>query len=200
MFRLTARIVWVVAMLAVAGCGASRDAGPRPAAAAGKADLAASLRALGDGVAAAEAERAAEVALRETARLAQAYEIADPPLVHNVLVNLGLKPRGLCWHWADDLEARLRQEDFRTLDLHRAIANADNPLRIDHSSLVVSKRGGSMRGGLVLDPWREGGRLYWVEARSDPDYVWHPRAEVFERKRQGARRPDLGTVVVGAAD
>ena len=63
---------------------------------------------------------------------------------------MGLKPRGLCWHWAEDIERRLRAEDFQTLDLHRAIANANN-IRIEHSTTIVSRRGDGMYDGLVLD-------------------------------------------------
>ncbi len=101
---------------------------------------------------------------------------------------MGLKPRGLCWHWADDLEARLREEDFRTLALHRAIANADNPFRIDHSTVIVSRRGDTMFEGVVLDPWRKGGVLHWTPTLADADYDWRPRAEVHEEKLREAAR------------
>ena len=74
-----------------------------------------------------EADRAARIAYSHTAQLAQEYQITDPPLIHNAKVNKGLRPRGLCWHWAEDIERRLLQENFQTLTLHRAIANADNP-------------------------------------------------------------------------
>ena len=138
---------------------------------------------LGPGVDPDEAVRAARIAYRHTDDLARAYEITDPPLVHNTKVNMGLRPRGLCWHWAEDMEKRLAAEGFRTLSLHRAIANADNPYRIDHSTVIVSRRGDGMFDGLVLDPWREGGRLTWVGVREDDRYNWVPRQEVFARKR-----------------
>ena len=91
--------------------------------------------------------------------LREAYGVTDSPLVHNTKVNLGLRPRGLCWHWADDLEARLGQERFGSLILHRAIANADNSFRIDHSTVIISAVGQGMNEGVVLDPWRNGGAL-----------------------------------------
>lgn len=134
-----------------------------------------------------EAAEAARLAYARTEELRVAYRITDPPLVHNTLVNLGLKPRGLCWHWADDLEATLAAAGFETLTLHRAIANADTPFRIDHSTVILSAAGASMEDGLVLDPWRQGGTLTWVPTRADPDYRWVSRASVFAwRARRAA--------------
>ena len=173
----------LLALALLGGCATQPD-GPPPAAAREVAALAASIRALGPEVDPAEAERAAQVAYAETARLARAYGITDPPLIHNAKVNLGLRPRGLCWHWADDLGARMRAESFRTLDLHQAVANADNPFRLEHSTLVVSARGDSLFEGVVLDPWRMGGVLHWAPTRADTDYAWRPLEEVMERKRR----------------
>jgi hypothetical protein len=68
---------------------------------------------------------------------------------------MGLKPRGLCWHWARDIEARLKQENFQTLELHRAVANSDNVFRLEHSTAVISRRGDTFAQGIVLDPWRK---------------------------------------------
>ena len=62
-----------------------------------------------------EAARAAEIAFSYTRELAIQYQITDPPLIHNTKVNMGLKPRGLCWHWAEDMERRLKAEGFQTL-------------------------------------------------------------------------------------
>jgi len=81
--------------------------------------------------------------------------------VHNTLVNLGVKPRGLCTHWTMDLLTRLQQEEFQSLDLHWGIANYDSLFLIEHSTVVISARGDLLQQGLVLDPWRYGGHLFW---------------------------------------
>lgn len=148
------------------------------------AGLATEIRGLGPDIDPEEAERAARIAYDYTSQLAEEYQITDPPLIHNTKVNRGLRPRGLCWHWAEDMEARLKQENFQTLTLHRAIANADNPFRIDHSTAIISRRGDSMFDGVVLDPWRYGGKLYWSQLQADTRYNWRPRMEVLEWKRQ----------------
>lgn len=149
--------------------------------------LASAIAALSPGVAVAEAERAAEIAFLYPLELARAYEIEDPPYWHNVKVLHGLKPRGTCWHWATDLEARLRREGFRTLRLHRAIA--EPTLRLDHATVVISAEGQTMVQGLVFDPWRLGfGRLYWGSVTEDRGYRWEEQAVVIARRR-AARAP-----------
>lgn len=141
--------------------------------------LARAIAALSPQVDPAEAARAARISYEYTAQLAEDYQITDPPLVHNYKVNRGLRPRGLCWHWAEDMEARLKAEGFQTLDLHRAIANHDN-IRIDHSTAIVSAKGATMFEGVVVDPWRKGGVLTWTPVSEDPRYAWRPRAEVLQ--------------------
>ncbi len=168
-------------LLALAACGSpprlEGDESQRMA------DLARDILALGEGVDREEAARAARVTFNYTRQLVVEYGITDPPLIHNTKVNMGLRPRGLCYHWAEDIEARLKQEGFLTLDLHRAIAPA-TALRIEHSTAVISRKGDSLYDGLVLDPWRTGGVVYWAPVRADTRYAWRPREEVLEKRRQ----------------
>lgn len=177
--RLRAALAGVLLLLAGACAAPPEPADRRPATAEEIVALGAGIAALGPGVSPAEARRAAEVALTTSRELARAYHVTDPPLVHNTKVNLGLRTRGLCYHWADDLEARLRAEGFQTLALHRAIANSDARFRIEHSTVILSQRGATMAEGMVLDPWRGGGDLFWAPVPQDSAYTWVPRAEVF---------------------
>ncbi|MDQ2094436.1 hypothetical protein [Rhodalgimonas zhirmunskyi] len=195
----------------VAGCDTPQVAtsGPNAAPMGEEAALTALIAGLGaglgagntPGVDAEEAARAAHIALSYPHVLAERYEITDPPLVHNTKVNMGLRPRGLCHHWAQDMETRLAQENFQTLDLHRAIANADNPFRIEHSTVIISRKGDTMFDGVVLDPWRNGGDLAWSMTREDKEYRWQPRGEVFDYKRsREAKRRELRQQVRAARD
>lgn len=139
---------------------------------------------MGAGVDAEEAARAARIAVLEPLKWAVEWQVTDPPLLHNTKVNNGLRPRGLCKDWADDLEMHMRAQRFQTIDLHRAIANARN-VRLEHSTLILSAKGDPMEKGIVLDPWRQGkGRLYYVGVLEDPRYDWERREEVFAWKRQ----------------
>jgi hypothetical protein len=143
------------------------------------------IKKLGPEVDPLEAERAARIAYTYSQQLAQDYNVTDHPIVHNAKVNSGLRERGICVHWAEDVEKRLKQENFQTLTLHRGIAPPRNEFRIVHSTAIVSRRGDTMYDGIVLDPWRYGGTLYWSSTRDDPRYDWRPRMEVLaERARK----------------
>lgn len=152
------------------------------------ANLTRAIQALGPEVDPEEAAAVARISVEYPLfTLAPRYQITGGPLFHNMQVNMGIKPRGLCKDWADDLEARLKQLGLQTLSLHRAIANHDNA-RIEHSTVIVSARGDVMENGIVLDPWREGGGvLYWMPVKQDKKYDWWPRQKVFEYKRQRGR-------------
>ncbi|MEM0948591.1 MAG: hypothetical protein AAGK37_14410 [Pseudomonadota bacterium] len=145
--------------------------------------LKAAFLGLGPGIDPQEALRAARIAYEYAAILKAEYQIEDPPLIHNAKVNFGAKPRGLCWHWAEDIERRLQAEAFETLEVHRAITNATN-LRIEHSTAIISPKGGWIYDGIVLDPWRYGGVLFWSATRDDPNYDWYPQVQVFAAKRR----------------
>ncbi|MDJ0822701.1 MAG: hypothetical protein QNJ09_12945 [Paracoccaceae bacterium] len=184
------RRVFLTGCLALAGCGVAPDAsavlssGGAIAARAAKIDaLAGRIIALRADVDPVEAQEVARIAVEEPLHWAQLWQVTDPPLIHNIKVNSGRRPRGLCKDWADDLEARMRAENFQTLSWHRAIANHDN-MRIEHSTLIVSALGEDMYDGIVLDPWRQGGgRLFFESVLADAKYRWTPRQEVFAWKR-----------------
>jgi len=201
--RAVLAIIFMAALAACGGAPLERASSANPAlsllpgeAAPGEvAALSQKIMGLGANVDPAEAARAARIAYSYTAQLRRDYQITDGPLVHNIKVNNGTKPRGLCWHWAQDMETRLGQENFQTLDLHRAIANFDN-WRLEHSTVIISAAGADMYDGLVLDPWRKGGVLVWEDVRADTRYNWTPRQEVFAYKRA---RGELTTRYVDAA-
>ena len=131
-----------------------------------------------------EARNAAIIAIEYPLQLALEYEVTDSPLMHNFLVNIGAKPRGLCVDWTYDLLVRLQQERFRSLQLHWGIANYDNAFRIEHSTVIISARNQPLQQGLVLDPWRHSGQLFWAKTLDDPQYHWRPHAEVHAQKRE----------------
>ncbi|WP_370285108.1 hypothetical protein [Pseudooceanicola nanhaiensis] len=180
----------LAACLLAAGCSGYQPDYAPASAMREVAPLTAEIAALSPQVDPEEAARAARIALTYPLELRQRYEVSDPPLVHNTKVNMGLRPRGLCKDWADDMEARLAAEGFRTLTLHRAIANADTA-RIEHSTVIVSAMGEGPYEGLVLDPWRYGGDLHWGPVTADPDYRWLPRQAAFQARRERERAKEM---------
>ncbi|NNL17447.1 MAG: hypothetical protein HKP37_01780 [Boseongicola sp.] len=182
-------------VLVLAACG---NYGPTVVSADEVSQLEAGLLALGPEVDAGEAARAARIAFEYTAFLAREYEITDPPLVHNTKVNMGLRPRGLCWHWAEDLENRLLAEEFQTLDVLRAIANSESDWLIDHSTALLAPKGGVLEGAMVLDPWRFGGTLFWGTVPEDTRYAWVPQEVVHAKWRAEIRAGTRDAPPLGA--
>jgi hypothetical protein len=131
--------------------------------------LQAALVSLSPTVQGVEAEQVAGCAYDYSRVLAQRYRVMRPAIVHNFLVNVGFKQRGLCYQWAEDLLAQLRTFNLVTLELHWGIARA-NTVR-EHNSVVVTARGQPFEQGIVLDPWRRSGRLVWAAVRADK-YPW----------------------------
>ena len=128
------------------------------------------LVALSQTVDRAEARRAAETALRESAVLAEEYQLIRPAVAHNLLVVLGLKDRGLCYHWTADLVKRLQALELKSLQLHWGVAHRGSELR-EHNCVVITARGQDFFQGIVLDPWRNSGQLFWARITQD-NYPW----------------------------
>ncbi|OED45992.1 hypothetical protein AB838_21360 [Rhodobacteraceae bacterium (ex Bugula neritina AB1)] len=167
----------ILAAAMLAGCAATPTATKNDVEA-----LSLAIRSLDPQVDAEEARRAAEIAYSHSARLAEQYNVTTSPIIHNTLVNSGVKDRGICVHYAEDMQARLNQENFQTLTMLRAIAEPKNEFRIDHSTAVIAATGDGIHDGIVLDPWRHGGKLYWSATIEDPRYNWEPRLKVLRRK------------------
>jgi hypothetical protein len=104
-----------MSLAVLAGCASPPQGGPGHYEPDQVAELTRAIQNLGPDVDPEEAARAAKLAYSYTAQLAREYQITDPPLIHNMKVNAGKRPRGLCWHWAQDMERRLDAEGFKTL-------------------------------------------------------------------------------------
>ena len=130
------------------------------------------ILALGPGVDPAEAAAVAQLALTYPLELASSYRLTKPPITHNMLVNIGLKPRGLCVHWTEDLLRKLAELELRTLDLYWGVAYPTSPFRLEHSTPVVTARGQAFEHGILLDAWRNSGELFFAPVSDDTRYAW----------------------------
>ena len=112
----------------------------------------------------------AETAVRESAVLAEEYQLVRPAVAHNLLVLFGLRERGLCYHWTEDLMQRLQALDLKSFQLHWGVAYRGSELR-EHNCVVITAKGQRFFKGIVLDPWRNSGNLFWAQVNKD-DYPW----------------------------
>ena len=128
------------------------------------------LKALGPAADPIEARQVAETAIRESAILAEEYQLVRPAVIHNLLVVMGMKDRGLCYQWAEDLMQRLEALELQSFQLHWAVAYQGSNLR-EHNSVVITAKGQPFSKGILFDPWRHSGNLYWTPVVKDT-YPW----------------------------
>jgi hypothetical protein len=67
---------------------------------------------------------------------------------------------------------RLQALGLRTFELHWGVAHKGSELR-EHNSVVITALRQPFEEGLVLDPWRNSGDLYWAVVATD-SYPWVP--------------------------
>jgi hypothetical protein len=115
-----------------------------------------------------EAEVLSVTAHNMSRQLAREYGVTGDPAVHNFLINVGAKKRGICADYTRDIGARLKELRFKTLMLHWGAAYAKES--DENNALVVTARNQPFQDGIVLDGWRRGGRLFWCPVKSDPEY------------------------------
>lgn len=145
------------------------------------------IAALGPKVRSDEAQRVAKCAYATAQRLRCNYGAVWPPSFHNFLVNTGLRKRGLCFQWAEDLLAQLDELRVTTLELHWAEAYVGSWK--EHNCVVVTAKDQPFRDGILLDCWRHSGRLFWSAVATD-NYPWieDKRYAAIARHKFAAKR------------
>lgn len=124
-------------------------------------------------VSAKEALNVAKISVYYPLELAKQYELTSSPVIHNILVNQGIKPRGLCTHWTEDMLRKLASLKLQTLKFYWVVANREEAFKLEHSALVVVATDKSYGAGIVLDAWRDSGILYFSSVMQDK-YQWFP--------------------------
>lgn len=130
-----------------------------------------------------EAYHFAKEALTHPKVLAKSYDLVAPANYHNMLINLGYRTRGLCFHWSEDMMSHLKKQNYTTLDLRWGVSGKRGP--DEHNSVIVVAKGEPFKTGIVIDPWRNSGNLYWSKIEDDEKFKW-----VEDMKRTNV----LGTV------
>jgi hypothetical protein len=63
------------------------------------------------------------------------------------------------------------KKKLKTFDLWWGVAYKGNAWR-EHSTLVMTAKGKPFDSGILLDPWRNSGELFWSRVPQDDDYPW----------------------------
>jgi hypothetical protein len=142
--------------------------------------LTAALVQLSPGVSPDEARRVAFTAYTTGRQLAVEWRMVRPATVQSFLINIGARKAGHCFQYANELLLRLDALKLRTLELHWAECA---PGAFDeHNVIAVTARGQPFEKGILLDNWRNSGRLVWGPVKGDPPFRWaENKAELYRR-------------------
>ena len=112
-----------------------------------------------------EAARVAECVYNSASQLRRDYGVMWPPIFNNFLINSGIRKRGLCFQWAEDLLVRLDALKLTSLELRWGEADAGTWQ--ESNCVVVTAKGQPFNTGIILDCWRHSGHLYWTAVATD---------------------------------
>ena len=117
-----------------------------------------------------EAEQVSVTAHHTARQLAHDYRVVGPPPFQNFLIHLGMREKGYCWHWSQDIGVRLKELKLKTLELHWGAS--DEGTRLESNCIVVTARGQAFNEGYIIDAWRMAGRLCWWPVSKDSTFLW----------------------------
>ena len=133
-----------------------------------------------------EAKLLADCAYATVSKLRRQYRMFGTPIFNNFLIYHGLKKRGYCYQWSEDMLIALDALRLSSLELRWGEANPGHWR--ENNCIVVTAKGRPFRSGIMLDCWRHLGHLYFrpVVADADP-YVENRAYARFVLARSAAR-------------
>jgi len=105
-----------------------------------------------------EATLLAECAYATVSQLRREYRMFATPIFNNFLVYHGVRKRGYCYQWSEDLLIALDKLKLTTLELHWGEAHAGSWR--ENNCIVVTAKGQPFSRGIMLECWRHLGHLY----------------------------------------
>src|SRR6266699_3543423 len=121
--------------------------------------LASKLTALSPRVNREEAKLLAQCAYATVSKLRREYRMFGTPIFNNFLIYHGIRKRGYCYQWSEDLLITLDKLKLTSLELHWGEANPGNWR--ENNCIVVTAKGQPFDRGIMLEGWRHLGHLYF---------------------------------------
>ncbi len=125
-----------------------------------------------------EARLVAECAYATVSKLRREYRMFGTPIFNNFLIYHGIRKRGYCYQWSEDLLIALDKLKLTSLDLHWG--EYDPGTWRENNCIVVTAKDQPFKRGIMLECWRHLGHLYFGPVASD----W----EVYVENSAYARR------------
>jgi hypothetical protein len=112
-----------------------------------------------------EAKLVADCAFATVNKLRREYRMFGTPIFNNFLIYHGLRKRGYCYQWSEDLLIALDALRLKSLELHWG-EHDPNTWR-ENNCIVVTAKGQPFKRGIMLECWRHLGHLYFGPIASD---------------------------------
>lgn len=112
-----------------------------------------------------EVNRLARAIIEGIGQLQKEYGIHTFPIIHNFLIDLRLKKRGGCKHWAEDLLGIIDTVPHPHFMSYWGEAHPENIL--EHNVAVLAPKGAPFEQGILIDPWRTAGKPFWAVVKDD---------------------------------
>jgi hypothetical protein len=115
-----------------------------------------------------ETKLLAECAYATVSKLRREYRMFGTPIFNNFLIYHGLRKRGYCYQWSEDLLVALDKLKLTSLELHWG--EYDPRTWRENNCIVVTAKGQPFRSGIMLECWRHLGHLYCGPVASDYEH------------------------------
>jgi hypothetical protein len=112
-----------------------------------------------------EAKLLADCSFATVSKLRREYRMFGTPIFNNFLIYHGLRKRGYCYQWSEDLLIALDALRLRSLELHWGEHDAGTWR--ENNCIVVTAKGQPFKRGIMLECWRHLGHLYFGPVVSD---------------------------------
>lgn len=132
-----------------------------------------------------DAEEFATQAVELASRQREEWGVVLTPWLHNGLVNLGLKPAGLCYEWANSLHLQLHENV--PPDLKMTLVKSNPGSMREHHAISLHQRKRPWSDGILLDAWEKAGILVHMPIQ-ESERNWE-----YEAEKPYYKRPSLTT-------
>jgi len=134
------------------------------------------LKSLDSSISSKEAKSLSHEIFQETGKLRKKFNPTPQPQFNNFLINARVKEKGLCYDWSDALYLHFSKKQYVHFEFHLLVAHKGKYF-YEHNTLVVVAKGGNVLEGIVIDPWRNSGNLYFSKVSEDKKYEWRHRSK-----------------------
>jgi hypothetical protein len=134
-----------------------------------------------------EAKLLADCAFATVSKLRRQYRMFGTPIFNNFLIYHGLRKRGYCYQWSEDLLIALDALRLKSVELHWG--EHDPGTWRENNCIVVTAKGQPFKRGIMLECWRHLGHLYFGPVVSDWEtYVENSSyAQLVRNKAAGSK-------------